>query len=126
VNAWLMPDWMEPYRELINNTGGNPIEELLNDRHTTAQVNLIRAALIVAVTSQVHLLTTLHNQGMLTTGKPKPRQQRGAGFWRGIEVGRNVEYASEQVRRGNVISDEQVKLLREYDPDALADTPYDK
>jgi hypothetical protein len=62
-----MPDWMEPYRELINNTGGNPIEELLNDRHTTAQVNLIRAALIVAVTSQVHLLTTLHNQGMLTT-----------------------------------------------------------
>lgn len=62
---WTMPEWMEPYRELIRNTGGNPIEELVNDRTTNAQSNMIRAALIVAVESQVGLLMSLHAKGLL-------------------------------------------------------------
>jgi hypothetical protein len=45
-------------------------------------------------------------------------------FYHGLAVGEDVAYARDQVQRGNVISDEQVKLLREYDPDALESTPY--
>lgn len=62
---WSMPDWMEPYREFIGNTGGNPIEELVNDKTTNGLNNYIRAALIVSVESQVHLLHRLHSQGLL-------------------------------------------------------------
>lgn len=72
---WTMPEWMEPYRELIINTGGNPIEELVNDHSTTAQVNLIRAALIVSVTSQVQLLTLLHDRGMLPELARNPKEE---------------------------------------------------
>jgi hypothetical protein len=60
-----MPAWMEPYRELIGNTGGNKVEELVNDRTTTAQGNLIRAALITSVEGQVALLHRLHRKGWL-------------------------------------------------------------
>ena len=35
--AWKMPDWMKPYEKLINNTGGNTVEELLNDHETTIE-----------------------------------------------------------------------------------------
>lgn len=63
---WTMPKWMEPYREMINNTGGNPIEELMNDHHTNGFNNVIRTALIISVDSQVALLTKLHNEGLLS------------------------------------------------------------
>jgi hypothetical protein len=62
---WVMPGWMEPYRELIGNTGGNPIEELMNDRTTNARSNMIRSALIVSVESQVALLYRLRQGGHL-------------------------------------------------------------
>ena len=64
-DTWTMPEWMEPYRRLINNTGGNVIEELLNDQETTAFNNAIRAGLIVAVSSQVALLGVLRRNGLL-------------------------------------------------------------
>ncbi len=64
---WVMPAWMEPYRDLIGNTGGNPIEELLNDTKTNGFNNAIRAALIVSVESQVRLLTVLHERGLLVS-----------------------------------------------------------
>ncbi len=64
-DEWTMPEWMEPYRGMIRNTGGNPIEELVNDHETTAFSNVIRAGLIVAVTSQIRLLADLHSQGLL-------------------------------------------------------------
>jgi hypothetical protein len=71
-----MPEWMERYRDLIGNTGGNTIEELMNDRSTTAQVNVIRAGLIVAVTSQVTLLYQLHRDGLLDgDGLPEDRAE---------------------------------------------------
>lgn len=63
--VWTMPEWMEPYRELFANTGGNQIEELMNDRTTNHRNNLIRSALIVAVSSQVALLMKLHSQGLV-------------------------------------------------------------
>lgn len=62
---WTMPAWMEPYRSHINNTGGNPIEELMNDTKTNGFNNSIRLSLIIAVQSQVMLLTSLYNRGLL-------------------------------------------------------------
>ena len=62
---WKMPKWMKPYRDIICNTGGNSIEELMNDHKTNAFNNVIRAALIVSVNSQVTLLHRLHENGLL-------------------------------------------------------------
>lgn len=62
---WTMPEWMEPYRDLIRNTGGDSVENLMNDHKTTAFNNHIRAALIVCVESQVALLHILRTKGML-------------------------------------------------------------
>lgn len=64
--TWTMPKWMEPYRDHFANTGGNPIEELMNDEHTNSFSNSVRSALIVAVASQVSLLERMHANGMLT------------------------------------------------------------
>ena len=64
-NPWVMPDWMEKYRPLISNTGGNSIEDLINDKETTAWNNLIRAVLISAVESQIGLLYALHQHNHL-------------------------------------------------------------
>ena len=62
---WKMPRWMERYRDDFANTGGNPIEELLNDHGSNGLNNVIRAALIVAVESQVILLERLHKKELL-------------------------------------------------------------
>lgn len=75
---WVMPAWMERYRDLISDTGGNPIEELVNDKSTTAQSNLIRAALIMAVTSQVWLLHRLEASGHLVDRDVLEQAQRYA------------------------------------------------
>lgn len=66
-----MPGWMEPYRELIHNTGGNSVEKLMNDHATTVQVNAPLALICVAVQSQVSLLCTLAKEGRLVE-KEKP------------------------------------------------------
>lgn len=63
---WVMPEWMEPYRDMIRNTGGNSVESLMNDHKTNGFNNSIRAALIVAVDSQVSLLGALHRAGRLS------------------------------------------------------------
>jgi hypothetical protein len=62
---WKMPEWMEPYRELVNNTGGNSVEELENDTSTSMFINAPRAILCCCVHSQVQLLTMLHNKGLM-------------------------------------------------------------
>lgn len=66
--GWRMPDWMEPYRGDIRNTGGNLVEVLmdtyLNDRRVL-DTNLPLGVLSIAVVSQVELLTRLHETGRL-------------------------------------------------------------
>lgn len=62
--VWKMPKWMEPYRSRIGNTGGNSIEELMND-DSDVRINLPRAILAVAVKSQVGLLYMLRERAML-------------------------------------------------------------
>jgi hypothetical protein len=56
---------MEPYRGLICNTGGNPVEELMSDSASTFLNNAVRVALIIAVKSQVELLLRLKALGKL-------------------------------------------------------------
>lgn len=68
--TWKMPAWMEPFRESILDTGGNPVEELVNDRSTSVFSNAIRAVLCVSVKDQVALLYILAQRGLLV-GVPK-------------------------------------------------------
>ena len=65
--VWIMPEWMEKYRKMIVNTGGNAIEELVNDDGTNSNVfnNAPRALICVAVKSQVNLLEILHKEGLI-------------------------------------------------------------
>lgn len=66
---WKMPKWMEPYRKLIANTGGNSIEDLMNDTTTTFYNNSIRACFIIGTSDQLNLLQRLHKKGMLVKEK---------------------------------------------------------
>ena len=59
---WTMPEWMEPYRKHIRNTGGNTIEELVNG-DARPDVNLALSTLQACVKSQVSLLMHLHEKG---------------------------------------------------------------
>lgn len=78
---YVMPKWLEPYRDLINNTGGNTIEDLIerlaNDKNI-AQTNSIVFAMAITVESQIHLLSRLKNAGLLrmepekSSSKSKP------------------------------------------------------
>lgn len=61
---WTMPNWMEKYREYFTNTGGNSIENLMNDESVN---NTVRLVLGIAVTSQVVLLHRLHEKGELSS-----------------------------------------------------------
>jgi hypothetical protein len=70
-DPWTMPAWMEPARPHIVNTGGNPVEELMNDHDTEPFSNSIRYALITAVRSQVNLLNRLHVAGLLREPDPQ-------------------------------------------------------
>jgi hypothetical protein len=65
---WKMPAWMEPYRDSFCNTGGNSIEELMNDRSTNIANNAVRVALITAVDAQVGLLCRLRERKVLSGG----------------------------------------------------------
>lgn len=67
TKRWVMPAWMEPYRKHIKNTGGNSVEELMNDRTCDISNNAVRAALCVAIQSQVALLEHLHRDGLLSS-----------------------------------------------------------
>lgn len=66
-DKWVMPEYLEKYRDLIGNTGGNAIEELMNDNHTDAFTNMFRSAMIVSVDSQIRLLERLYEKGFLKT-----------------------------------------------------------
>ena len=61
---WKMPKWMKFYESLIHNTGGNDVEEMVNG-NANPGVNLPLSTLQACVKSQVGLLLTLHDKGML-------------------------------------------------------------
>jgi hypothetical protein len=64
MKKWNMPKWMEPIRGMIVNTGGNPIEEMMNG-NASPLINLPLSTLQACVKSQVSLLNRLYNEGML-------------------------------------------------------------
>lgn len=62
---WELPEWMEPYRDLIGDTGGNPVEWLMSLSGKDTKSNIILGALCVSVSAQVTLLMRLHKGGFL-------------------------------------------------------------
>lgn len=64
MTQWTMPEWMEPYRKFITNTGGNQIELMING-NADPQINLPLSTLQACVKSQVALLEGLHQADML-------------------------------------------------------------
>lgn len=71
--AWKMPAWMEPYRSLIGNTGGNSVEDmvnmLLNDGKNLSYSNIVLYTMASDVQGQVSLLARLHEKGLLGSAK---------------------------------------------------------
>ncbi len=65
IERWKMPGWMEKYRDCICNTGGNSVEELANNHSADIETNAPLALICVAVKTQIGLLITLHNKGLL-------------------------------------------------------------
>lgn len=61
---WIMPDWMEKYRDEFVNTGGNTVEELMN-WHGTMDTNMPMACLSMCVSSQVSLLMQLKKNSLI-------------------------------------------------------------
>lgn len=64
ATVWTMPDWMEPYRGDIANTGGNKIEDMVNG-NADPRINLPLSTLQACVKSQVLMLEVLHKKGVL-------------------------------------------------------------
>lgn len=61
---WTMPVWMERYRSMIVNTGGNSVEDMMNG-NADPIVNLPLSTLQACVKSQVAFLQTLQRHGKL-------------------------------------------------------------
>ena len=67
ITGWVMPEWMEEYRIYLEQfTCGNPIEELMNDHHTTIIGNAPRAMICVSLKGAMSMLEKLHLNGHLT------------------------------------------------------------
>ena len=64
-DRWEMPDWAEPYRDCIRNTGGNSVERLMNLSGEDTKGNVVLGALAVSVDSQFSLLCALKSKGYL-------------------------------------------------------------
>lgn len=64
---WIMPKWMKSYEKMILNTGGNSIEDLVNDDGKNSNIfnNAPRALICASVKSQVGLLEQLYEKGLL-------------------------------------------------------------
>ena len=62
---WKCPKWLKKYEELITDKGGNSVEELMNNHDANVFTNAPLALICVAVKSQVSLLTSLHEEGII-------------------------------------------------------------
>lgn len=68
ITGWVMPEWMEEYRIYLEQfTCGNPIEELMNDHHTTIAGNAPRSMICVSLKGAVSMLQQLHVNKHLKT-----------------------------------------------------------
>jgi hypothetical protein len=62
---WTMPEWIEPYRHLISETGDQSVEELMNDWNAGFHDDYMRAARLMAVNAQIELLERLRSGNLL-------------------------------------------------------------
>lgn len=65
AQSWAMPEWLEPYRKLIGETGDQSVEELMNGSRTDFHVEYMQAARLMAVSAQIELLERLRDADML-------------------------------------------------------------
>lgn len=73
VEPFAVPDWMESYRDLIGETGGNTVEELMNrlrNEPNLAATNIFVAGMALCVNAQIQLLHRLHAAGLLAERLP--------------------------------------------------------
>jgi hypothetical protein len=66
--TYRLPEHLEPYRHLIGNTGGNRIEELVDDFNNVdhlSRTNVVRFTQASMVFAQIQLLETLHRRALL-------------------------------------------------------------
>lgn len=70
--TWVMPAWMEHYREHLNDFGLG-VEDLMNDHESKLDNNAYRAMVCVELKAQVRLLTSLHDHDMLLLGSNPSR-----------------------------------------------------
>lgn len=78
---WTMPEWMEPYRGLFENTGGQSVEDLVNTDGKNAGSNVVNpvlAAMAVSVESQVMMLARLRSNGFLYSHEDMLKTSRDA------------------------------------------------
>lgn len=63
---WVMPSWMAPYREVLEESAyGLGVEDLMNDHGSDFFNNAYRAAVIVGLKEAIHTLMRLRNAGLL-------------------------------------------------------------
>lgn len=69
---WVMPEWLEPYCDLIAETGDQSVEEVMNDWSSGFHDNYMRAARLMAVNAQLELLQRLRDEGLLLAHPSQP------------------------------------------------------
>lgn len=74
-----LPKWIDEYRDLIGNTGGNELEDLYDckDRNCNAFTNAPRALICVSVNDQVNLLLRLKARGLLGISEDQAKAVAG-------------------------------------------------
>jgi hypothetical protein len=70
-SRFVIPDWMRPYEQYFNNTGGNTVEELLGGESVSIQRNAPLALIQMAAEAQAGLLIALHRKGLLVAPSPE-------------------------------------------------------
>lgn len=68
MKKWVMPDYLEKYRGLINETNGIKgieLEKLMNDHTILASNDIFRVGMIVSVNVQILLLEKMYKLGYL-------------------------------------------------------------
>lgn len=72
---------IKDFGDLLNNTGGNPPAELLEDFQNSERLfatNIVRYLLAAAVNSQVNLILRLQKEGLLRTKEQAKRDADNA------------------------------------------------
>lgn len=67
-SRYVFPPELEPYRDLITNTGGNNIEDIMTryyNEQNLMKTNMVVACLGMCVESQINLLFRLKEEGKL-------------------------------------------------------------